>query len=215
MMARQTGTSDQQRREHAEPSEQLRPIPLTVAAVALVMVLFGAGYLLLSEPFGIAKLGDRRSVADLSATASGAPGQAGRGAGAADGRLLYTANCIACHQASGQGVPGVFPPLAGSEWVKGDERVLANILLHGISGEITVAGASYKGVMPAFGHLGDADLAAIASYIRAGWSNGAQAITAEQFAGARSANTRTTPFSGGAELGRLAEALAGATNKKE
>jgi mono/diheme cytochrome c family protein len=117
---------------------------------------------------------------------------------------VFAGNCAACHQATGKGLPGVFPPLDGSEWVAGDERVVANILLHGIDGEITVGGNTFKGQMPSFQQLGDAELAAVASYVRASWSNQAAAIKAEVFAAQRKANARTTPFQGGAELKALA-----------
>lgn len=121
----------------------------------------------------------------------------------ADGKQLYAALCVACHQASGKGLPGVFPPLDGSECVQGDERTVANILLHGITGELTVAGTAYKGAMPAFKQQGDAELAAVASHVRSQWSNKAAPVTAELFAKERKAGTRTTPFSGGAELKAL------------
>lgn len=186
-----------QAREQEEPSERERPIPLIVAAITLAMVIFGVAYILLSEPFGQTDLGDRRTVADLRAPAVGAAGAV------ADGKQVFTANCVACHQATGKGLPGVFPPLDGSEWVTGDERTLANILLHGVSGEMTVMGASYKGAMPAFQQLSDAELAAVASHIRAEWSNKAQAIKAELFATERKASTRTTPFNGEVELKAL------------
>ncbi len=189
-----------QQREHADPSERVQPIPLLAAAVTLVMVLFGAGYVLFSDPFGNAELGDRRTIADLSAAKAGAAGTAG----SVDGKALYTANCVACHQATGKGLPGVFPPLDASEWVKGDQRILINILLHGISGEIEVLGTTYKGMMPSFKQLGDAELAAVASHIRSQWSNTANAITAEQVAEERKASPRNAPFAGGVELKALA-----------
>ena len=183
-----------QRREAADPTERSQPIPLLVAGVTLAMVLAGAGYILLSEPFGVAGLGDQRTVADLRpATVA---------AGAVDGKQVYTANCVACHQASGAGVAGVFPPLDGSEWATGDERVLANILLHGIEGELSVKGVAYRGAMPSFARLGDAELAAVASYLRSSWSNQAPALGADLFAAERK-NARSTPFQGGAELATL------------
>ncbi len=182
-----------QQREHAEPTESLRPVPLAVVLVTLAVVIFGAGYIMFSESFGDPALGDQRTLADLRPAVAGA-GQA------ADGKQLYNAQCVACHQASGQGLPGVFPPLDGSEWVNGDERVVANILLHGINGELTVAGTTYKGTMPAFGQLRDAELAAVASYVRANWSNKAAPLSAELFAQQRAANPRTTPFANGAEI---------------
>mgnify|MGYP000222705789 CR=1 FL=1 len=125
---------------------------LLTGVPTLAMVAFGVIYILLSDPFGNSELGDRRTLADLSGPAPGA-------SGAVDGKQLFAANCVACHQATGKGLPGVFPPLDGSEWVQGDERTLANILLYGVSGEMEVAGITYKGAMPAFQQLGDAELA--------------------------------------------------------
>ena len=186
-----------QQREEGDPSEHNRPIPTLVALITLAVVISGVAYILLSEPFGQPDLGDRRTLADLRAPAAGAPGAA------ANGKQVFTTNCAACHQATGKGLPGVFPPLDGSEWVVGDERTVANILLHGISGEITVMGNTYKGAMPAFKQLSNAELAAVASYIRAEWSNKASPIKAESFEAERKASTRSTPFNGGAELKAL------------
>lgn len=183
-----------QGREQTDPSERIQPIPLVVAGLTLVMVLAGALYIAVSEPFGASQFGDRRTLADLRPAAS---------TGTVDGKQVFTANCVGCHQATGQGLPGVFPPLAGSEWVQGDARVVANILLHGINGEITVAGKPFKGAMPSFQHLGDAELAAVASYVRSDWSNTASAIPPSVFAAERKAATRSTPFNGEAELKAL------------
>lgn len=189
-----------QERENAEPEERIRPVPLAAAAITLAMVLFGVVYIFISDPFGNASLGDRRTVADLSGPAPAATGAA------VDGKAVFAAQCAACHQATGKGLPGVFPPLDGSEWVQGDTRILANILLHGINGEITVAGATYSGAMPAFQQLGDAELAAVASYIRSAWSNKAEALPATLVEQERKAGSaRTTPFEGGAALKALAD----------
>ena len=196
-----TGHAPAQERENADPSERVQPMPLLAAAVTLVMVLFGAGYVLMSDPFGDATLGDRRTVADLRAAKPGAPGAP---TAAADGKAIFTGNCVACHQATGKGLPGLFPPLDGSEWVRGDERTLINILLHGISGEIEVLGASYKGVMPPFKQLSDAEIAAVATHIRSQWSNTAKPITTDAVTAERKVSTRDTPFDGGAALKALA-----------
>ena len=186
-----------QERENDEPEERIRPVPLVVAAITLAMVLFGVGYIFLSESFGNAELGDRRTVADLSGPAPAAAGAV------VDGKAVFAAQCVACHQATGKGLPGVFPPLDGSEWVQGDARTVANILLHGITGKITVAGADYNGAMPSFQQLGDAELAAVTSYVRSAWSNKAPPLPVTLFEQERKANTRTTPFEGGAALHAL------------
>jgi mono/diheme cytochrome c family protein len=188
-----------QAREQEDPSERNRPIPLAVAIITLAVVIFGVTYILLSEPFGRADLGDRRTVADLRAAAAGAA------AAAVDGKQIFTANCVACHQATGKGLPGVFPPLDGSEWVAGNKRTVANILLHGVSGELTVMGNPYKGAMPSFQQLSDAELAAVASYVRSEWSNKAGAIKSELFTTERKSSTRTTPFNGETELKALTD----------
>lgn len=185
-----------QQREESEPSERGRPIPLIVAVTTLAVVGAGVAYILLSESFGPAELGDRRTLADLRPVAA-RPGQA------ADGQQVFSANCVACHQATGKGLPGVFPPLDGSEWVNGDERVLANIVLYGITGEISVGGQTYKGAMPAFPQLSDADLAAVLSHVRGAWSNKSAPLKAALVEKERKAAARSTPFAGGEELKAL------------
>lgn len=198
-MTPETETSHQaQERENAEPEERIRPVPLAAAAITLAMVLFGVVYIFISEPFGNVGLGDRRTVADLSGPVPAAAGAA------VDGKAVFAAQCAACHQATGKGLPGVFPPLDGSEWVQGDARTVANILLHGINGKISVAGADYNGAMPSFQQLSDAELAAVASHVRSTWSNKAPALSATLFEQERKASTRTTPFEGGAALQALA-----------
>ncbi len=185
-----------QQRETTEPSERSQPIPLIVAVITLAVVLTGVLYILLSEPFGRPELGDRRTLADLR-PAVVRPGQG------ADGQQVYGANCVACHQATGKGLPGVFPPLDGSEWVNGDPRILANIVLHGVTGDISVAGQVYKGAMPSFAQLGDAELAAVLSHVRSAWSNKSAAIKSGLIATERKASERKTPFAGGDELKTL------------
>ena len=186
-----------QERENSEPEERIRPMPLLAIVITLAMVLFGVVYIMTSEPFGTPELGDRRTVADLSGPVPAAAGAV------VDGKAVFAAQCAACHQATGKGLPGVFPPLDGSEWVLGDARTVANILLHGITGKITVAGAEYSGAMPAFQQLGDAELAAVASHIRNEWSNKAEPLPASLFEQERKASTRTTPFEGGEALKAL------------
>jgi mono/diheme cytochrome c family protein len=198
MSPKHDDTHPAQERENADPHERILPIPLAAVLVTLAMVLFGVIYIFISEPFGNAGLGDRRSVADLSGPVPSTVGAA------VDGKAVFTAQCVACHQATGRGLPGVFPPLDGSEWVQGDPRTIANILLHGINGEISVAGTTYNGAMPAFKHLGDAELAAVASYIRSNWSNHANSLPSTLFEQERKASsTRTQPFEGGAALKAL------------
>jgi mono/diheme cytochrome c family protein len=98
------------------------------------------------------------------------------------GRRIYRANCAACHQESGLGVAGQFPPLAGSDWVltEGPNRVI-RLVLNGISGPIKVNGQSFNNVMvPWRDTLKDEDIAAVLTYVRSEWGNKASAVTPAQ-----------------------------------
>ena len=122
-----------------------------------------------------------------------------------DGAAVYASRCVACHQATGAGLPGVFPPLAGSEWVVGKAHTLAAVVLHGVEGPLTVKGNTYNGVMPAFAaQLSDDELAALLTHIRSEWGNTAEPVTAEAVAAVREETAaRTTPYNGDAELAAL------------
>src|SRR3546814_16843384 len=94
-------------------------------------------------------VGDQRTLAALTG------GPASSSASGPDAGQLYASHCQACHQPTGMGVPHVFPPLAGSQWVQGDARVLLQLTLHGIAGELAVAGQQYNGPLPAMGEQVD------------------------------------------------------------
>ena len=104
------------------------------------------------------------------------------------GADIYRNICSPCHQASGMGAPGQFPPLAGSDWVnvEGPNRML-RIVLNGLNGPIDVNGETWNAVMPGFGDViaSDEDLAAVISYVRNSWTNEASICTPEEAAAAR------------------------------
>jgi cytochrome c oxidase subunit 2 len=80
------------------------------------------------------------------------------------GARVYASNCVACHQASGKGVPGAFPALEGSKLVLGRQEDQVALLLNGKAG---TAMASFK-------QLSDVELAAVATYTRNAWGNRAE-----------------------------------------
>ncbi|MCX7783136.1 MAG: cytochrome c [Meiothermus sp.] len=84
---------------------------------------------------------------------------------AADGAQLYSQNCAGCHGANGQGIPGVFPPLAGNPRAQ-DEAYVVKVIRQGISGPLEVGGQTYNGVMPAMPQISEADARAIAAYAK-------------------------------------------------
>lgn len=96
------------------------------------------------------------------------------------GKRLYSQNCIVCHQATGLGVAGQFPPLAGSEWVNSDakhgDNHLVLLMLNGLQGPMQVMGSSYNNAMPQWKQLTDDQIAAILTYIRSDWGNKGVAV---------------------------------------
>ncbi len=100
------------------------------------------------------------------------------------GKRIYN-NCVSCHQGSGEGVAGQYPPLNQSEWVLGDDRILSRILLAGLNGPIEVRGQNYNAQMPAWKQLSDRDIAAVLTYIRSAWDNKAPPVSEQTLASVR------------------------------
>ncbi|MEI6597660.1 MAG: cytochrome c [bacterium] len=106
----------------------------------------------------------------------------------AKGQALFLQQCSACHQATGLGIAGAFPPLAGSPWPVGNEERVIKIVLAGIAGEIEVKGAKYVGNMSNIGAgLKDAQVANIISYVRSAWGNNGSAVSDVKVAEVRKA----------------------------
>jgi mono/diheme cytochrome c family protein len=106
-----------------------------------------------------------------------------------DGVKTYGEVCAACHQADGAGIPGAFPPLAASDWVAKEPRVLVRIVLGGLQGPISVNGTPYNSAMPGFAQLSDEEVAAVLTHVRTSFGNSAgpidaAAVKAERGAGA-------------------------------
>ena len=105
---------------------------------------------------------------------------------AVDGEEIYMTRCMSCHMQSGEGVQGVFPPLAESEHVNGDKGVLIRMILHGLRGEVVVNGVTYNGMMPPWGgFLDDTQVAEVITFIRANFGNDGDAVTADEVAKVR------------------------------
>ncbi|MBV8125017.1 MAG: cytochrome c [Burkholderiaceae bacterium] len=192
---REVQVSRQQARENPDPHEATNPIPWPLLALVALLVAFGIVYIGRSQIDTPSTWGDGRDVSELA-------GERKSSAAKADGAAIFASRCVACHQATGQGLPGVFPPLAGSEWVQGKDSTVAAILLHGINGAITVKGTSYNGAMPAFkDQLSDDQIAAVLSHVRSQWGNTAAPVTADTVAKAREEHhARSAPFAGEKEL---------------
>lgn len=186
-----------QRRENKDPHEKSNPAPWFVFVLVGLMCVFGIVYIAATQTNIPSGWGDGRSEAELMATTGTASAN-----GAVDGAAIYAARCVACHQANGSGLPGVFPPLAGSEWVTGDSKRLAFILLHGVNGTLTVKGVAYNASMPAFkDQLNDAEIAAVMTHIRNQWGNTAGPVASDAVSDIRKATAeRTESAKGDVEL---------------
>jgi mono/diheme cytochrome c family protein len=191
----QAGASDQNiqdlhailMREKEEPKEGYSPMPLFVLGFVSAMIFIGAIYI-------VRYRGNFDPLAYDERFEGVAAGPAVKAAvdPVAEGKKLFNANCVACHQAAGQGIPGTFPPLAGSEWVQGSDERVVRILLHGLSGPVTVKGAQYNNAMPQFGpgggyNWGDDKISYVLSFIRQSWGNTAAPITTERVTEIRTA----------------------------
>jgi mono/diheme cytochrome c family protein len=117
----------------------------------------------------------------------------------ADGAKIFAFTCAGCHLASGLGMEGKIPPLAGSEWVIGSEARLVRIILHGLTGEVEVQGEMFSGAMPTWGGaFTDEQIASVASYVRRSWGNKAAPVLPATVAKIRAAtNDRKMPWTVG------------------
>ncbi|MEX0736425.1 MAG: cytochrome c, partial [Bacteroidota bacterium] len=158
-------------REEEEPEEGFEPPPWWVWAIS-VLILFAMGFYL------------GRYGGSWSTVAHEVEQPAVAGGGAAKrvvkGDQVYTAVCQTCHQATGIGIPGQYPPLVGSEWVTNDPETPVRVVLYGFEGPVTVKGTTYNNKMPPFyDKLSDDEIAAVVTHIRSSWGNAAEEVTSE------------------------------------
>ena len=105
------------------------------------------------------------------------------------GKRVFLQTCFACHQGEGQGLPGVFPPLAKSDYLMADKARAIRGVIKGQTGEIMVNGQKYNGVMPPV-MINDEQIAQVLTYVMNSWGNTGDIVTVEevQKAHAESAN---------------------------
>ncbi len=171
-------------REKIDPDVGREPLSLWLVAIYGLAVFFGGAYLGRYagnwSGDGLDYLGNAPRVAS-HAGAGGATEQAAELTPAQKGAKIYSANCATCHQATGLGVAGQYPPLAGSEYVSGGTRRLGMILLKGLQGPLTVKGAQYGSAVmqPWEKTLNDQKIAQVLTYIRQEWGNTAGPVAPE------------------------------------
>lgn len=176
-------------REKREPRVGLEPLSIWLIAVYGLAVFFGGAYLgRYSGNFsgdGLDPMGGPPPAKKGPGTQT--PEQQTELTPAERGKKIFAANCQTCHQANGLGVPGQYPPLAGSEFTTGGSRRPAMIVLKGLQGAVTVKGQKFGSAVmqPWDKTLTDQKIADVLTYERTDWGNNASAVTAEQIAALR------------------------------
>jgi mono/diheme cytochrome c family protein len=95
------------------------------------------------------------------------------------GKKIYVQNCLVCHQPNGEGLAGVFPPLAKSDFLMADKERSIRIVIQGQTGEIVVNGVRYNGIMPPV-PIKDEQVAQVLTYVRNSWGNSGEPVTVEE-----------------------------------
>lgn len=101
------------------------------------------------------------------------------------GGTVFASTCAVCHQSAGTGLPGVFPPLAGSDFLAANPKRAIGILLHGLNGKVTVNGHDYDSAMPPMAQLTDDEVANVLTYVLNSWNNPGGRISADEVSKAR------------------------------
>jgi nitrite reductase (NO-forming) len=135
-------------------------------------------------------LGDRAGpnlAAVTHATQSAAAGSLTQDEQVKAGQVLFAGTCSVCHQANGAGLPGVFPPLAKSDYLAADVKRAIGFVLRGLTGKVTVNGQEYNSVMPPMTQLNDDEVANILTYVLNSWGNPGGRISSDDVKKARAA----------------------------
>lgn len=199
------------KREKEDLAPENKPAPLgAIFLLMLVAIIAGAqiggpmtgGWSFdVSNPFALAGGGDPR------------PGGAGGGAALDPFAMAMKkggsgyAVCGGCHQGNGGGLPGQFPPLAGSEYVTGGTERLIRIVQHGLTGPVTVKGQGFNtpgGMQPFGATMSSQDLANVLTFVRNTWGNEGSMITKEMVQKVRDEEKRATQWTA-ADLEPFAE----------
>jgi mono/diheme cytochrome c family protein len=177
-------------REKREPRVGLEPLSLWLIAIYGLAIFFGGAYLgRYSGNFsgdGLDPLGGAPRPTKTGPNNQN-EGPNSEMTSADRGKKIFSANCATCHQMSGTGVAGQYPPLASSEYVNGGTRRLGMIVLKGLQGPLIVKGVTYGSAVmqPWEKTLTDAKIADVLTYIRQEWGNKGGPVTPEGIAALR------------------------------
>jgi ubiquinol-cytochrome c reductase cytochrome b subunit len=179
------------------PSRRLsrRPVVLTLTGLvlggAIILSFVGQHHVMEQQALhglnaSAATTATAGGVYAVDTNKGGSAGGSTTAGAAGAGATVYTNNCAGCHGATGQGQPGIFPPLANNPVVTGPAGAVIGIVNNGLTSPITVNGAKYAGAMPAWkGNLTPQQIADVITYIRSAWGNKASPVTVTQVSAAK------------------------------
>lgn len=108
-----------------------------------------------------------------------------------NGKKVYETYCAACHQADGNGVPSMHPPLIKTDYVTGDKKRLINIILNGMNEPIKIKDQQYNTQMMPVNYLTDDQIADVLTYIRNSFGNKASMVKASEVKALRPKEEKT------------------------
>lgn len=206
--------------ELPEPRAEKRSLPIWLIVLLFILLYWGDMYIMdhgadlagKAGAFPAVVYDPFHSYGELAQANPVSPEQEERN----KGQQVFNFVCVQCHQANGQGVPGQFPPLAGSEWVHESPNRLIRIVLNGITGPIDVKGQAFNNTMPPWkGTLNDEQIAHVLSFVRKEWGNNAPSITPEEVSKVRAeTKSREAPFTA-PELRAIPEQVAKGPNSAQ
>lgn len=193
--ARETHAASRLRADDPEPSAALGGFPEWLFVVVAIMLFFGMMYLdKHAGGFNPVVYQRYTSTNQLAKLVPFDPAKEKFNKGLA---VYNRPTCAPCHQPTGQGTPGLFPPLAGSEWVLAkDPTRIIHIVLDGVQGAMQVKGQTFNNAMPPWRPtLNDEEIADVLTYVRQGWGNDAPPVDPKQVAKIRQDTaSRSTPW---------------------
>ena len=133
------------------------------------------------------------AIQTMTAQAPTVPPAANKAERIVRGERTFKSVCAACHQPSGLGIPGAFPPLAGSDFLNADKQRAIGIVVRGLTGPVLVNGNTFNSVMPALG-FSDEDIANVLTFVYSSWGNAGHEVTPDEVKTVRQA---TEPSRGG------------------
>ena len=161
------------------------PIVMSCTRKRVLGFFIAGGLLAVAGIAGLQVAGATDPLAVHRAEAAAGKQESGTEDRVEEGRKVFEAACMACHQANGQGLPGAFPPLASSDFLKADKNRAIHLVVNGLQGPVVVNGMKFNSVMPPMSQLSDQDIADALTYAMNSWGNSFGSVSSAEVAAVR------------------------------